>query len=254
MENQTENKEKECAYSEEMFQIREYLHSHGRFTREEKFNDLIRNGDTEKIGEILSKISEKDLGEILKCSFRQQLYQMIIGTALVTRAALAGGVPEEVAYPLRDSYIEKADSGASSEELWKLYKEMVLNFTERVQEAKASEKVSAVVKIAQDYICKHVHYNPTLKEIAEQTGFSENYFSAMFKKETGETVTEFIQKCRVQEAENLLRYSEYSLNEISQYLGFCTQSHFAQIFKRFTGITPGKFRKMYYQKAWKNEN
>lgn len=252
MENQTENKGKECVYSEELFQNRD-MQNHGRFTKEEKFNALIRNGDTEKIREILSKISEKDMGRMLKNSFRQQLYEMIIGTALASRAALAGGVPEEEAYNLSDVYIRKADSSGSSEDIWELYKEMVLDFTERVQEAKASEKVSAVVKIAQDYICKHVHYNPTLKEIAEQTGFSENYFSAMFKKETGETVTEFIQKCRVQEAENLLRFSEYSLNEISQYLGFCTQSHFAQIFKRFTGITPGKFRKMYYQKSWKKE-
>ncbi len=101
-----------------------------------------------------------------------------------------------------------------------------------------------------DYILRHLHYEISLKEIADHAGLSETYFSALFKKETGETVSTFIQQSRVREAESLLRYSEYSLMEIAEYLGFCSQSHFSKTFRRYAGVTPGQYRREHFKRIW----
>ena len=74
--------------------------------------------------------------------------------------------------------------------------------------------------------------------------------SALFHKETGQTLTVFIHKVLIEKAQNLLAHSDYSLGEISTYLNFSSQSYFISIFKRYTGITPGQYRKMHCQISW----
>ena len=69
-------------------------------------------------------------------------------------------------------------------------------------------------------------------------------------KETRQTLTVFIHKVLIEKAQNLLAYSDYSLGEISTYLNFSSQSYFISIFKRYTGITPGQYRKMHRQISW----
>ena len=55
---------------------------------------------------------------------------------------------------------------------------------------------------------------------------------------------------KIEKAENLLKYCDYSLIEITNYLSFSSQSHFIQLFKEFTGITPKKYRDLYSCSSW----
>ena len=52
----------------------------------------------------------------------------------------------------------------------------------------------------------------------------------------------FILKEKTEEAKRLLRYSEKSLSAISAYLGFSSHGHFARVFKKYAGMTPGEYR------------
>ena len=63
-----------------------------------------------------------------------------------------------------------------------------------------------------------------------------------FKADTGENLSDFIQKEKIDEAKRLLRYTDKSLIAISSYLGFSSQSHFNRIFKSITGKTPKEYR------------
>ncbi|MCR4660945.1 MAG: helix-turn-helix transcriptional regulator [Clostridia bacterium] len=66
--------------------------------------------------------------------------------------------------------------------------------------------------------------------------------STDFKKETGESLSIFILKIKIQEAQRLLRYTDKPLIEIALFLGFSSQSHFSRTFKHYTSITPFEFR------------
>ena len=74
---------------------------------------------------------------------------------------------------------------------------------------------------------------------------SRPYLSARFRDETGETLTVFILKEKVEEAKRLLRYSDKTFSVIGSYLGFSSPGHFTQIFKKYTGRTPTEYREKY---------
>ena len=69
--------------------------------------------------------------------------------------------------------------------------------------------------------------------------------SRIFKKETGESIQKYSMHMRIERAENLLKYSEASLTEISEYLCFSSQSHFGKVFKVYKNMTPKQYRDYY---------
>lgn len=66
--------------------------------------------------------------------------------------------------------------------------------------------------------------------------------SQLFKKETGVTITQFIQQEKVDEAKKLLELTSEPITAIATKLNFYDQNHFIKIFKRYTGLTPKKYR------------
>jgi AraC-like DNA-binding protein len=70
----------------------------------------------------------------------------------------------------------------------------------------------------------------------------------VYKNETKETIRGRIQHSKILEAKRLLQYSPFSLNDIRHKLGFCSQSHFAGVFRKETGMTPHQYRDIYQEK------
>ena len=90
----------------------------------------------------------------------------------------------------------------------------------------------------------------SLEALSRETGLSPAYLSVLFKKETGMPLADFIQLQRVEEAKNLLRFSDYQISEISSFLAFSSQSYFTSVFKRHTGMTPKQYSELYFRKNW----
>ncbi|MBD5449507.1 MAG: helix-turn-helix transcriptional regulator [Lachnospiraceae bacterium] len=81
--------------------------------------------------------------------------------------------------------------------------------------------------------------------IAKHLYLSRPYLSAKFKAETGLSLTDFILKEKTEEAKRLLCYSDKSLLNIGNYLGFSSQSHFSRVFKKYSGYSPSEYRDKY---------
>lgn len=81
-------------------------------------------------------------------------------------------------------------------------------------------------------------------DYAEIIHMSPNYLNKICKKETGQTAGEMIRKRIIIEAKRLLHYTNYSVNEIAEKLGFESVSYFVTFFKKTTRTTPDKFRKL----------
>ena len=67
-------------------------------------------------------------------------------------------------------------------------------------------------------------------------------------KETGVTVNQFINDAKIRTAQNMLRFSDFPILDISISLGYSSQSAFSSTFKKITGLTPKAYRDMYYKK------
>lgn len=110
---------------------------------------------------------------------------------------------------------------------------------------KQRNQLGQPIRFAKQYIQKHFSQPITLEEVSDATGFSVNYFSTLFKKETGEGFSKYLTRVRMEEARSLLRETRLSVAEICKQVGYVDIKHFTHTFKAATGLTPGEFRKLY---------
>ena len=92
-----------------------------------------------------------------------------------------------------------------------------------------------------DYIYAHLDRDLSLKELGTVVKMSPHYFSQLFKKTTGITPHQYIIRCRIERAKDLLKQGKSSIAEIAKQVGFVDQSHLYRYFKRLVGITPKTF-------------
>ncbi|MEN1986169.1 helix-turn-helix domain-containing protein [Paenibacillus hubeiensis] len=215
---------------------------HTEIDKEKKLLDFIRLGRTDKVLENFHAIHKQGKkGVLSKTSFlRSQKNLAISLITLTTRAAVEGGLYQEIAYNLSDLYILKLEELTESRAVDELIEDVLIDFAERVANSK-KHKYSRPINICQNFIFNHLNKNITVSQLAELTSLNPNYLSNLFKKEVGISIPQFIQKTKIEEAKNLLSYSSYSLAEISTMLNFYDQSYFAKVFKKFTGCTPKQF-------------
>ena len=81
-----------------------------------------------------------------------------------------------------------------------------------------------------------------LSYLADMVHFSDSHLSKTFKKETGTTISEYIARMRCRHAAQLLRNTELSVQEISNYVGYPDNNYFVKVFKKQYGVTPTAFR------------
>lgn len=81
-----------------------------------------------------------------------------------------------------------------------------------------------------------------MEAVAAQAGYSAPYFSAMFKKTTGQTFTQYIMQLRVNKAMLLITTTNLRTNEIAELVGLENYRHFNKIFKRMVGMNPSDYR------------
>ena len=99
-----------------------------------------------------------------------------------------------------------------------------------------------------EYIDANMDVNIKVSDIATKCGMSYSYFAKQFLAVYGKTCKEYIEAMRLFKAEELLIFTDFDLNYISQETGFSDCSHMIKCFKRFMGITPKQFRMEHLEK------
>ena len=125
-------------------------------------------------------------------------------------------------------------------------------FAELVAKIHENRQKNELVERTKNYIFQNLHSEIIIGEVGKEIGVNSSYLSDLFHKVEGITIQQFIRREKVRLAENMLRYSEYDVKDIANYLSFCSQSYFGSVFKDQTGMSPAKYRKMYGQ--WKKQN
>ena len=122
-----------------------------------------------------------------------------------------------------------------------------------MRDLKKHDAVSIHIRRSIEFIYDNLQRQISVNELAERAGLSTGYFSRLFIKETGMNVNQFVNQAKINTAQNMLRYSESSILDISVSLGFASQSAFTSTFKKVTGVTPKKFRDSYSNKNMSDE-
>lgn len=95
------------------------------------------------------------------------------------------------------------------------------------------------------YLEANYTLNTKLTDLASQAFLSPTYFCKLFKDYTGTTISEYVQKLRIEEACNLLKHKDNKIITIAQEVGYKDIKHFNEVFKRLTGMTPSVYKKLY---------
>ncbi len=229
------------------FLNREYNVSHLSYEREMAFFQSIKDGDPEEARRLFKPFDCEEMGRLSEDDLRNLKYHLIITIAFITRYCIEGGMEMETAFNLSDIYIRSIDKCRSSEEISLLHREVVDDYAQRMQLMRRQNRYPRAVTACLDYIYDNLHTRISLERLAEITSLTPTYLSKLFHKEVGMTVSAYIAKKRVEAAENMLRFSEYSCLEISDYLCFSSESHFIQVFRKHTGYTPKNYRERFFR-------
>ncbi len=129
------------------------------------------------------------------------------------------------------------------EQVRKVNDDMSMEFAERMKKIHESPNLSPAVRKAVNFIRDNLGKKLTTSVIAEKTGYNRCYMSTLFKKETGATISEYILTRRIEAACSMIK-DGVSLSEISEALGFSSQSHFGVQFRRTSGLSPKEYRNL----------
>jgi AraC family transcriptional regulator len=92
-----------------------------------------------------------------------------------------------------------------------------------------------------EFIHERLADDISLDEIASVAQLSQFHFSRLFKQSTNSSVHEYVTRCRVERAKQLLASGELTITDVALQVGFYDQSHLTHHFRRVLGTTPGAF-------------
>ena len=221
---------------------------------------MISSGDVDGLNKFI-ELRKKNKGQpvngrkgvLSKDSLTNEKYHAVIMTALISRFCIEAGMDIAESYTLSDIYITKVDAANSEEEVWALCDEISMAYCVRMRDLAKNKVVSKYVVLAIDYIRAHVQEPLSVEQVANALSVNSSYLSKLFKNEMGKSVSEYIRDSKIEIAENMLRHLDDTSLQIANYLGFSSQSHFIQVFRKQTGMTPEEYRKKHYHHSWINE-
>ncbi|MFA9463953.1 MAG: helix-turn-helix transcriptional regulator [Velocimicrobium sp.] len=228
----------------ELFENTEDYRMHTPYSHELAVLNCVRDGNVARLESTYKTLPQTKYGTMSNNPFKQLFYGCIANTTLVTRYAIEGGLEEETAYTLSDVYIKQMEHCKTLYELNMLNEKMAIDFTTRVANTNTSTQPLYTKPISKciTIISKNVHTKLTLQALAKEVNLTPKYLSCLFHKETGQTLSSFIEDKKIKEAKKLLSFSQYSYEHISHYLSFYSQSYFITVFKKNVGMTPREYR------------
>ena len=197
----------------------------------------------EKSREILEKINQLERAKLSDSPLQSLQYSLICGCTCYTRTAIRAGVDSELAFNLSDIYIREIGKTHSVKALTALEYAMLEDFIGLIeQEKKRQISGNGTVNRIVRFIHANIHRRITLKDIAEELQLHPVYVSSLFHKETGMSVSDFIESNRILAIKKFLTETDLKMLDVAEIFAFSSAAHFSTYFKKATGQTPYKYR------------
>ncbi len=99
-----------------------------------------------------------------------------------------------------------------------------------------------LIEKATTYLEEHIREEMTRESVARAVGISPSHFSRLIREKKGRTFTDLLNQYRIERACKFLVRSSKTLAEIANETGFCDQSYFSKVFRRYKAMSPAKYR------------
>ena len=217
------------------------------YSNEKNFMDAVSKGKLNKLSMPVYLSYGNSADRMLTDSLRNRKNHLITLNVVLRLSAERGGVHPLHIDRMSSSFTKKIEMIYSAEESRRLQSEMIRSYCLLVKEY-SLKKYSYLIGKTLTLISYDLTDDLSLKCIAKKLSVNPTYLSALFKKECGCTLTDYVNNKRIEHAIRLLKNSNKLVSTIASECGIEDANYFIRIFKKYTGITPNQYRKQFGKK------
>ena len=154
------------------------------------------------------------------------------------------GISEKQIIELIEKYTQNVENAIVFQQIEQLYHDILIDFTNLINKINIENRTDNILlSKAINYIHDNISNPLTSLDIAEYVGISRGYLSSLFNNALKMKINDYINNEKIKLAMTLLSNTDNSIIDVSNYLGFSSQSYFQNIFKKHTGITPLQYKR-----------
>lgn len=213
-----------------------------RYRNESRLMEYISHGDYASIDK-LDHLNTANIKQRLSDSLRDRKNLMIILNTLCRKAAQAAYVHPVHLNEISRKFAIKIENCTTIAQLEALENDITRRYCLLVQSYSLRTYSKPVQNII-NYISFNLTADLSLNAIANEFSLNSSYLSTLFKKETGTTLTNYVNNKRIEHAIYLLNTTKLPIQEIAVQCGINDVNYFTKLFKKLKNMTPTQYREL----------
>lgn len=219
-----------------------YASVEARYAVEDAMLAAIRRGDISEAIYQQNLFMGFTLDQRLEDPLQDAKYMIIAVNTAYRKAIEQAAVHPLYIDAISGRFVVEIENAETMDQLQALIPKMIRHYCLLVQKH-SLERYSGPIRDCLNYVDFHYMEPLSLEGLAARFAINKNYLSSRFHKEVGMTVTDYINKTRVQRAEELLGKKNLSMQAIAEQCGFTDANYFTRTFKKINGLSPNEYRK-----------
>lgn len=212
-----------------------------RYTYENELMETVSQGLSHRAELMLASFSTLTFEQRMADPIRNMKNYSIICNTLLRKAAEQGGVHPIYLDSVSSEFAKRIEGVMNFEKGQELMAEMVRSYCRLVRKHSMKHYSPLVQKVV-TYIETDISADLSLRALAAAQNINASYLSGLFKKETGKTITEYVNEKRMEDAARMLRSTKLQIQTVAQHCGMSDVNYFSKVFKKHHGLTPKQFR------------
>ncbi|AKP64248.1 two-component response regulator [Levilactobacillus koreensis JCM 16448] len=219
---------------------------HNPYDQELRELNSVATGDVAGLQASLHESFEGDFAQLGPTRLRSLKNLGIVDLALLARAAIRGGLDYEQSFTINDQYINSIEAVRTEQDVMALSLQAKQEYTQLVHDIqnKTTANTNRIVRKCQTYVQTHLHDGLDLRTVSAYCQVTPQYLSRLFHQSQRLRFSEYVQREKLNASKRDLIYTQRIISTIAFDYGYSSASHYAEMFKRYVGITPRKFRNM----------
>lgn len=212
-----------------------------RYQFENELIEAVAQGNSHKAELMMASFSTLTFESRTSDSLRNMKNYCVIMNTLMRKAAEKGRVHPVHLDRISSDYARRIEAIRAINEVSVFMLEMMRAYC-RLVKRQSMKNYSPLVQKAMIHIENDLTGDLSLNTVAQKNNISPGYLSGLFKKETGQTFTAYVNGRRVAMAKHLLKTTHLQIQTIAQHCGILDLHYFCRLFKNVTGKTPTEYR------------
>ncbi len=212
-----------------------------RYTYENKLMEAVSQGNTHKAEMMMRNFSSLSFEDRVTDKLRNIKNYCIVTNTLLRKAAQNGGVHPIYLDNVSSDFAKKIENLRSVSAALEFMPYIVKTYCRLVKKHSFS-KYSGLVQKVIIRIESDLTADLSLSALSAMCNVTPAYLSGVFKKETGQSLTDYVNKKRIETAKHLLKNTNLQIQTVAQHCGILDLHYFSRMFKKYAGQTPTQYR------------